>query len=100
MPAAYASHCRGHRRAEIVGRGVGAVHTGITQCTLDPGGTVGEHLHSFEKSFYVLEGSPRLTLDGPTIEAGVRAALEDQAKAIYFVAEIDGRVVGQLMITH
>jgi quercetin dioxygenase-like cupin family protein len=65
-PAAYAAHSAGHRRAAIVGQRVGAVHTGITQCALDAGGTVGEHLHSFEKSFYVLEGRPRLTIDGRT----------------------------------
>jgi ribosomal protein S18 acetylase RimI-like enzyme len=40
-----------------------------------------------------------LTLDRATLEAGVRAILEDSAKGFYFVAEIDGRVVGQLMIT-
>lgn len=39
-------------------------------------------------------------LDPYVVTAGVRAALEDEAKGIYFVAEIDGRVVGQLMITH
>jgi quercetin dioxygenase-like cupin family protein len=66
VPAAYAPHSSGHRRAPIVTQAVGAVHTGITQCALDPGGTVGEHLHSFEKSFYVLEGHPQLTLDGRT----------------------------------
>jgi quercetin dioxygenase-like cupin family protein len=65
-PAAYAPHSPGHRRAAIVGGHVGAVHTGITQCALGPSGTVGEHLHSFEKSFYVLEGRPQLTLDGRT----------------------------------
>jgi quercetin dioxygenase-like cupin family protein len=65
-PAAYAAHSRGHTRAEVVGQAVGSLHTGITQCTLDAGGTVGDHLHSFEKSFYVLEGRPRLTLDGRT----------------------------------
>src|SRR4051794_280095 len=65
-PAAYAAHSHGHRRAAIVGQRVGAVHTGITQCTLDPEGTVGEHLHSFEKSFYVLEGRPQITIDGRT----------------------------------
>ena len=65
-PAAYAPHSDGHARAEVVGQAQGSLHTGITQCTLDPGGAVGEHLHSFEKSFYVLEGSPRLTVDGRT----------------------------------
>src|SRR3954452_8892223 len=41
-----------------------------------------------------------LTLDPAVLSRGVRAALADPAKAIYFVAEIDRRVVGQLMITH
>jgi GNAT superfamily N-acetyltransferase len=41
-----------------------------------------------------------LRLDPPTVRAGVRAALADPAKAIYFVAEIEGAVAGQLMITH
>jgi ribosomal protein S18 acetylase RimI-like enzyme len=39
-------------------------------------------------------------LDPYVVTAGVRAALQDENKGIYFVAEIDGRVVGQLMITH
>jgi ribosomal protein S18 acetylase RimI-like enzyme len=42
----------------------------------------------------------QLTLDRRTLDAGVRGALADEAKALYFLAEIDGRVVGQLMITH
>jgi GNAT superfamily N-acetyltransferase len=42
----------------------------------------------------------QLTLDRRTLDAGVRAALADESKAVYFLAEIDGRVVGQLMITH
>jgi len=69
-PAAYAPYSSGHRRAVIVGPAVGAVHTGITQCALDAGGTVGLHLHSYEKSFYVLDGAPRLTIDGRTWQLG------------------------------
>jgi GNAT superfamily N-acetyltransferase len=41
-----------------------------------------------------------LHLDPPTVLAGVRAALADPAKAIYFVAEIEGAIAAQLMITH
>jgi GNAT superfamily N-acetyltransferase len=41
-----------------------------------------------------------LSLDLAVLSAGVRAALADPGKAIYFVAESGGRVVGQLMITH
>jgi len=38
-------------------------------------------------------------LDAARLERGVRALLEDRAKGFYLVAEDDGRVVGQLMIT-
>lgn len=34
----------------------GAVHTGFRLCRLEPGGSVGSHLHSFEESVYVIEG--------------------------------------------
>ena len=41
----------------------------------------------------------QLMLDPAVLEAGVRAGLADLNKARYFVAEADGRVVGQLMLT-
>ena len=42
----------------------------------------------------------RLTLDRAKLEAGVHAALSDSRKSTYFLAEIGGKVAGQLMITH
>ncbi|MCI0687086.1 MAG: hypothetical protein L0Y54_07620, partial [Sporichthyaceae bacterium] len=45
----------GYRRAELVGPGGGAVHTGLRCCELDAGGVVAEHLHSYESAFYVLD---------------------------------------------
>jgi ribosomal protein S18 acetylase RimI-like enzyme len=39
-------------------------------------------------------------LNPEIVARGVRAVLADPAKGLYFVAEADGRVVGQLMITH
>ncbi|HEV2296601.1 MAG TPA: GNAT family N-acetyltransferase [Tepidisphaeraceae bacterium] len=41
-----------------------------------------------------------LTLDRAVLASGVRAALADETKATYYVAVVDGDVVGQLMITH
>jgi len=41
-----------------------------------------------------------MRLDRDTITRGVRAALGDENKALYFVAEIDGQLVGMLMITY
>src|SRR5947207_1067186 len=42
----------------------------------------------------------QLSLDGAKLEQGVRAALSDPSKATYFLAEIDGKIAGQLMVTH
>ncbi len=39
-------------------------------------------------------------LDERILEQGVRAILSDPSKGVYYVAEIDSRVVGQLMITY
>jgi GNAT superfamily N-acetyltransferase len=39
------------------------------------------------------------TLNARTIIAGVREALVDPARSLYFVAEVDGKVVGQTMVT-
>jgi len=39
------------------------------------------------------------TLDDDVLTAGVRQALADPARSLYFVAEIDGEVVGQTMFT-
>jgi ribosomal protein S18 acetylase RimI-like enzyme len=41
----------------------------------------------------------QLRLNLETVRAGVGAALEDSSRARYFLAEIDGQVVGQLMHT-
>lgn len=33
-----------------------ALHTGFGVCRLDPGGSIDAHVHSFEESFYILDG--------------------------------------------
>jgi mannose-6-phosphate isomerase-like protein (cupin superfamily) len=61
VPEMYKTHSRGFRRNTYVDRGMGSVHMGTGICYLDPGGAIQPHLHSFEESFYILEGS--VTLD-------------------------------------
>jgi mannose-6-phosphate isomerase-like protein (cupin superfamily) len=56
-PRLYQSHSLGFRRATYVDRAMGSVHMGTGICFLDPNGAIQLHLHSFEESFYVLEGS-------------------------------------------
>jgi GNAT superfamily N-acetyltransferase len=46
------------------------------------------------------EETEQLKLDPPTVRAGVAAVLGDDSKGLYFLAELDGRTVGQVMITY
>ncbi len=41
-----------------------------------------------------------LRLEQSCVEAGVSALLADPSKGIYYVAEVDGQIAGQLMITY
>lgn len=65
--ASFAVPSPGFQRWAAVDEYAGAVHTGFGICRLDPGGSLRTHVHSFEESFYVLEGSAVLT----TAEGGV-----------------------------
>jgi quercetin dioxygenase-like cupin family protein len=64
------------RRALLIGGHTGATHTGLTLVELADG-HVDTHLHSFETSFYVLEGEPVLYLGGHGVrlEPGACGAL-------------------------
>lgn len=56
-PKLYEDHSSGFRRATYVEREMGSVHMGTGICYLDANGFVEPHIHSFEESFYVLEGT-------------------------------------------
>jgi quercetin dioxygenase-like cupin family protein len=65
VPDELAAHSAGFRRWSIVDESTPAVHTGFSIATLDGGGSVATHVHSFEESFYVLESEAELhTTDG------------------------------------
>src|SRR5579871_6196737 len=55
-PKLYEGRSTGFRRATYVDHAMGSVHMGVGVCLLEPGGVIQPHLHSFEESFYVLEG--------------------------------------------
>jgi quercetin dioxygenase-like cupin family protein len=61
--SAYPHQSRCFSRAALVDRSVGSVHMEFGLCALGAGGYVNRHVHSFEESFYVLEGAPVLVLD-------------------------------------
>src|SRR5512135_692927 len=63
-PAGLEQHAGGLRRATLIGRHVGSVHTGFALVELAPSGWVDTHVHSTEQSFYVLSGNPVLLVEG------------------------------------
>src|SRR5262249_29532826 len=56
-------HPVGFGRYSLVGGAAGSVHMGLGLASLRDG-YVDEHLHSFEESFYVLEGEPVIFIAG------------------------------------
>jgi quercetin dioxygenase-like cupin family protein len=61
-PELYQPHSTGFRRATYVDRAAGSVHMGTGICLLDPAGMIAPHVHAFEETFYVLEGSPTVQI--------------------------------------
>ena len=56
-PEGYVQRSTGFRRVTYVDHAMGSVHMGAGICFLEPNGSIQPHVHSFEESFYVLEGS-------------------------------------------
>lgn len=56
VPAAYKDLSEGFTRWSIVNGDTGSVHQEFGICTLESGGSISPHIHSFEESFYILDG--------------------------------------------
>jgi mannose-6-phosphate isomerase-like protein (cupin superfamily) len=69
-PLIYQPHSTGFRRATYVDGAMGSVHMGTGICFLDAGGEIEQHLHSFEESFYILEGSVSVQIGDKTHALG------------------------------
>jgi quercetin dioxygenase-like cupin family protein len=67
LAPALPEHSRGLTRAVLVGGATGATHTGLILVELEAG-HVDTHLHSFESSFFVLEGEPCLYFRGSWVK--------------------------------
>ncbi|MFL5981845.1 MAG: cupin domain-containing protein [Gaiellaceae bacterium] len=76
----------------LVGGSLGSTHMALTLVSLVDG-HVDEHVHSFESSFYVLEGEPVVYLDGRGVElrpgacgaipVGARHAFRSEGRALW-----------------
>jgi len=67
----WAAGADGYRRWSAVDEDVGAVHTGFGLCTLEPGAALPTHVHSFEETFYVDDGSGVLDTPEGSFALGV-----------------------------
>jgi quercetin dioxygenase-like cupin family protein len=63
-PQASSATSSGLGRAIIVGPAQGAIHTEMAMGSLQAGGWIARHFHSFEESLYVLGGELLLEIDG------------------------------------
>jgi quercetin dioxygenase-like cupin family protein len=64
LTPSYPEGSQGFARCALVDASSGSVHMGLGLCELEPCGHVDLHVHSFEESFYVLEGEPAIVVDG------------------------------------
>jgi quercetin dioxygenase-like cupin family protein len=55
-PAPTSATSSGLARSVVVGRDQGAIHTELAAVSVEPGGWLAPHVHSFEEAIYVLEG--------------------------------------------
>jgi quercetin dioxygenase-like cupin family protein len=71
VPERLAGRSVGFRFWSVVDEDAGSVHTGFGICELDGGGRLAAHVHSYEQSFFVLEGEAVLeTTEGATLLRG------------------------------
>ena len=76
LAGALPGHSSGLTTCRLVGGALGSTHMALTLVSLVDG-HVDEHLHSYETSFYVLEGNPILYLEGRGVrlESGACGAI-------------------------
>ena len=66
----FASHSRDYTNAPLVDHTSGSVHTGLSIGQLGPSGTLLPHVHSYEESFYLLDGHARVRINDETYLLG------------------------------
>ena len=72
-PSEFADRSEGYATASVVDEPAGGVQMGFRVARLEPGGEVASHVHSFEESIYVIEG----TLVADTSEGSVELSEGD-----------------------
>jgi quercetin dioxygenase-like cupin family protein len=69
IPSGFDGHSTGLTRCSMIDHTTpGAVHTGFGVNRLDPNGAIEAHVHSFEETFYILDGSVIVETPEATVE--------------------------------
>jgi mannose-6-phosphate isomerase-like protein (cupin superfamily) len=68
--SAWAAGAEGYRYWPVVGEHTGSPSTGFGICVLDGAGSVPAHVHSFEETFYVLDGTGVMDLPDGSFMVG------------------------------
>ena len=71
VPTEFHGRSHGYFGDRIVNEAAGAVQMGFQVSRLDPGGAVSHHVHSFEETFYLIDGSLVVDLPEGSFEVGV-----------------------------
>src|SRR4030095_761734 len=66
----YEGHSEAYVHESLVAREEGSVHTGLSVNELAPGGRIDPHVHSYEESFYLLNGEALVTIHGAGYHLG------------------------------
>ena len=68
VPPSFLDRSKGFRRWAVLGEESPAVHTGFAIATLEAGGWIARHLHSYEESVFMLQGEAEVTTTEGTFE--------------------------------
>lgn len=71
VPPEFDGRSAGYTGELVIHEHAGAIQMGVRIGRLEPGGRVDTHLHSFEESFYVIEGSLVVDMPDASVEIGV-----------------------------
>jgi len=69
-PQVYQGHSEGYAQISLIDHTTASVHTGLSLNELAKKGTVAPHVHSFEESFYILEGQAVVTIGEHALRLG------------------------------
>ena len=69
-PTGWAAAAEAYQRWDVVGEETGSAHTGFAIGRIESGGSLPSHVHSFEESFYVLDGVGVIDLPDGSFQVG------------------------------